>query len=228
MPERDRSLLQVAVIGLDRFGLAAAETLAKHGHEVLGVDRDEEAVHHAKDVVTHAVQAELYDLAVVRELGLDEVDAAIVAIGDDVEANIFSTALLLEAGLPRVVARAGSPLHAMILTRVGAHQVVYPEADSGVAVARGLRAPGITEHIDLAPNIGISRLRAPDASCGHTLDELRLTREDPSFVALVIQRGAETITFPGPDDRIEVGDTLAILAQENKLDELLPPRRRER
>ena len=226
--QRDKHIQQFAVVGLGQFGLAVAECLYGRGHEVLGIDRREEPVQHAKDVLTHAVQAELYDLAVVRELGLDEMDAAIVTIGDDVEANIFSTALLLEAGVRRVVARAGSPLHAMILTRVGAHQVVYPEADSGVAVARGLRAPGITEHIDLAPNIGISRLRAPDAWCGHTLDELRLTREDPSFVALVIQRGAETITFPGPDDRIEVGDTLAILAQENKLDELLPPRRRER
>lgn len=225
MLERDRSIQQFAVIGLGRFGLAVAKTLADRGHEVLGIDRVEEAVQHAKDLVTHAVQAELYDSTIVHELGLPEVDAAIVAIGDDVEANIFSTALLLEAGVPHVIARANSPLHALILERVGAHRIVYPEGESGETVARGLRAPGVTEHIELTPNIGISKLRAPSAWCGHTLDELRLSEADPTFIALVIQRGKQTLSLPDPDEQIQAGDVLAILAQESKLDELLPPRR---
>ncbi len=224
--ERDRSRRQFAVIGLGRFGMAVARTLVERGHEVLGIDRREENVQRAKDIVTYAVQAELADGALVRELGLDEVDAAVVAIGDDLEANIFSTTLLLEAGVPWVVARASSALHALILRRVGAHQVVFPEIDSGGAVARGLRARGVAEHIALAPNIGINKLEVPAHWCGRTLADLRLTDEDPAFIALVIQRGATTIALPAADQRIEPGDTLAILAHENKLDELLPPPRR--
>ena len=224
--DRDKSTQQFAVIGLGRFGRAVAKTLVERGHEVLGIDAREDYVQQSKDILTFAVQAELFDGSLVRELGLDEVDAAIVAVGDNVETNIFSTTLLLEAGVPWVVARATSALHALILKRIGAHQVVYPELDSGSAVARGLRARGVAEHIELTPNIGINKLRAPDTWSGSTLAELRLTDEDPSFIALVIQRGDTTIALPGANQRIEAGDTLVVLSQENKLDELLPPPRR--
>ena len=228
MLEHDKLLQQFAVIGLGRFGLSVAKTLFGRGHEVFGIDHREEAVQGAKDVLTHSVQASLHDVELVRELGLDEMDAVVVAIGDEVEANIFTTTLLLEAGAPHVVARANTALHALILERIGAHQIVYPEQDSGEAVARGLRARDVSEHIELAPNVGISKLRAPDAWCGRSVDELRLSKADPTFIALVIQRGDETFVLPDPGMRIEVGDTPAIFAQESKLDELLPPPRRQR
>ncbi len=220
MYERDRLVQQVAVIGLGRFGLAVGRTLSQWGHEVYGIDCEEEEVEHAKDELTHVVQAELYDVADVKELGLDEVDVAVVAIGADIEASILTTTLLLEAGVRRVMTRATTLLHGIILQRVGAHDVIYPEQASGEMLARRLRAPGITEHIELSSEIGINKLHAPDEWVGHTLDELRLSAADPAFVALVIQRGEETIAAPSPDERIQKGDVLAILCQESKLDEL--------
>lgn len=220
MLERDRSLQQIAIVGLGRFGLTVARSLHARGHEVLGIDASEEAVQQAKDTVTHAVQVALHDAALVRELGLHETDAAVVAIGEDVEANIFCTALLLEAGVPHIVARAGSALHARILERIGAHQVVYPEADSGEAVARGLRARGVSEHIEFSPEIGISKLHAPHAWAGRTLSELQLSDEDPAFIALAVQRGREILTNLRPDERVAEGDVLAILCRESRLDEL--------
>ncbi len=220
MYERDRLVQQVAVIGLGRFGLAVGRTLSQWGHEVYGIDCEEEEVEHAKDELTHVVQAELYDVADVKELGLDEVDVAVVAIGADIEASILTTTLLLEAGVRRVMTRATTLLHGIILQRVGAHDVIYPEQASGEMLARRLRAPGITEHIELSSEIGINKLHAPDEWVGHTLDELRLSAADPAFVALVIQRGEETISAPSPDERIQKGDVLAILCQESKLDEL--------
>jgi trk system potassium uptake protein len=226
--ERDRLSLQIAVIGLGRFGLAAARTLYQWGHEVLGIDCAAEAVQRAKDVVTHVVQADLVDTDLVRELGLHEVDAAIVAIEGNVEASIVSTTLLVDAGVPRVVARAHTPLHGTILERVGAHEVIYPEVASGEAVARRLRAPGIAEYLELGPDIGIGKLRAPESWVGRTLDELRLSLADPAFVALAIQRGDETLIEPAPDERVRAGDTLAVLVRESKLDELLLPLRRRR
>src|SRR5439155_9897601 len=103
------------------------------------------------------------------------------------------------------------------------------EAASGEAVARSLRAPGVTEHIDLGPDIGICKLRAPGTWVGKSLAELELSVDDPSFVALVVQRGEETLAAPRADERIHEGDVLAILVQESKLDELgLPLHSRRR
>ena len=217
--ERDRSLRQVAVIGLGRFGLAVAKTLAERGHEVFGIDCEEEAVQRAKDLVTHAVQVELYDPALVRELGLDEVDVAVVAIGADLEASILMTAVLVEAGARYVVARANSPLHGMILERVGAHRVIYPEAATGEALANSLRAPGITAYLELGPDMGIATLGAPAAWVGRSLAEIHRSGQYP-LVVLVIQRGEETLAEPALDERIQEGDVLVILVPESKLDDL--------
>ena len=219
MFERDTALRQVAVIGLRRFGLTVARIMAERGHEVLGIDRDEEAVQQAKDVVTHAIQAEIADESLVQELGLGEVDVAVVAIGDDVEASIVVTVLLVEAGVPLVAARANSRLHGMILERVGADRVIYPEHESGVALAQSLRANNLTAYIELGPDIGISRLTVPSAWVGHSLASLRLERHLP-FVVLVIQRGDETIAEPSPDEVLRAGDVLVLLCQESKLDEI--------
>lgn len=220
MHERDRLVQQIAVIGLGRFGLAVGRTLAGWGHEVYGIDCKEEEVQHARDLLTHVGQAELYDVTDVKELGLDEVDVAVVAIGADIEASILTTTLLLEAGVRRVITRATTRLHGIILQRVGAHDVIYPEEVSGEMLARSLRAPGITEHIELSGEIGVNKLHAPAAWVGRTLAELRLDAHDPAFVALVIQRGEEIIATPSPEERLQSGDVLVVLCQESKLDEL--------
>jgi trk system potassium uptake protein TrkA len=227
MFERDSLLKQVAVIGLGRFGLTVARIMAGHGHEVLGIDRTEAAVQEARDVVTHALQAELTDEALVQELGLGEVDVAVVAIGDDTEASIFVTALLAEAGVPLIAVRANSRLHGLILKRVGADRIIYPEQESGHALAQSLRANNLTGYLELGPDIGISRMTTPSAWIGHTLADLRLD-QDPPFVVLIIQRGAETIAEPAPDERLQGGDILIVLCQESKLDEIPcdQPRRR--
>ncbi len=177
--------------------------------------------------MTHVLQAELYDVADVKEFGLDEADVAVVAIGADIEASILTTTLLLEAGVRRVITRATTWLNGTILQRVGAHDVICPEESSGEMLARSLRAPGITEHIELSSQIGINKLLAPDEWVGHTLDVLRLSAADPAFIALAIQRGDETIAAPAPEERIQDGDVLAVLCQESMLDEFpLVARRR--
>lgn len=219
MFERDSSLKQVAVIGLGRFGLTVARIMAARGHEVLGVDRDEEAVQEARDLVTHAIQAELNDEALVRELGLGEVDIAVVAIGDDTEASIFVTALLAEAGVPLIAVRANSRLHGLILKRVGADRIMYPEQQSGEALAQSLRANNLTGYLELGQDIGISRLETPAAWVGRTLAELQREQDSP-FVILVIQRGTETIAEPAAEERLQAGDRLVILCQESKLDDI--------
>lgn len=224
MPERDKVAQQVAIVGLGRFGTSVAWNLYERGHEVFGIDCEEEAVQRARDVVTHGVQVELYDAVLVRELGLHEYDAAVVAIGADIEASIMTTAVLLEAGVRHVVARATSPLHGMILRRIGAHQVIYPEAAIGEAVAHSLRAPGVSAYTELGPDIGIGVLAAPEAWAGRCLAELRLP-ERGYCVVLAIHRGNETLTKLTADAVVQHGDVLAILTQESKLDELpLGPR----
>jgi trk system potassium uptake protein len=116
----------VLVIGLGRFGTALAETLSVHGHEVLGVDLDPELVQRAVDRLTHVVQADATNLAAMRQLGASDFQHAVVAIGDQIEASILSTAVLVDLGVPDIWAKAITAAHGKILQRVGAHHVVLP------------------------------------------------------------------------------------------------------
>ena len=211
---------RVAIIGLGRFGLAAAETLIESGHEVIGIDRSEGVVQDARDALPLVVQAQLREAGLVRELGLHEVDVAVVAIGDDTEASIFITALLVEAGVRYVVARAHTELHGLILERVGAHRVVYPENEAGEALARTLHLPIASQYLSLAPGVGITEVRASESYAGRTVAELhRLTGE--RVVILVIQRRGKTLAPCRAEERIEAGDVLAILSDPAGLDALL-------
>jgi trk system potassium uptake protein TrkA len=210
---------RVAIIGLGRFGLAVAAVLIESGHDVIGIDRSESVVQEARDALPLVVQAQLHEAGLVRELGLHEVDAAVVAIGDDTEANIFITALLVEAGVRHVVARAHTPLHGLILERVGAHRVVYPESEAGEAVARTLHAPLTSQHLSLTPKIGITELHVSVSYVGRSVAELqRLSGE--RLVVLVIQRGGNTLARPRSEERIETGDVLAVLSDQRGLDAL--------
>lgn len=219
MFERDTAPRRFAVIGLGRFGMEVVRTLAARGHEVLAIDRLEAPVQHAKEIATHALQAEIVDAELLREVGLDEFDVAVVAIGDDVEASIFVTTLLVEEGIPQVAARANSRLHGLILARVGATRVVYPEQESAAALAQHLRAPNITDYFALGGGIGVARLTAPRAWFGRTTDDLRRARPNPSVI-LAIQRGAETLAEPDRHEIIRDGDTLVLLCPDDKLDDI--------
>lgn len=219
MFERDAAPRRFAVIGLGRFGMEVVQTLAGRGHEVLAIDRLEGPVQHAKEFASHALQAEIVDSELVQEVGLDEVDVAVVAIGDDVEASIFVTTVLVEAGIAQIAARANSHLHGLILTRVGATRVIYPEQESATALAQGLRAPNVTDYFALGGGIGVARVQAPRAWFGRTTDELRRARPNPSVI-LAIQRGDETLAEPGLSEPIREGDILVLLCPDNKIDDI--------
>ncbi len=228
MFERDSAPRRFAVIGLGRFGMEVVQTLAGRGHEVLAIDRLEGPVQQAKEVATHALQVEVIDEELVREIGLDEVDVAVVAIGDDVEASIFVTTLLVEAGVPQVSARANSRLHGLILARVGATRVIYPEQESAAALAQHLRAPNVTDYFALGAGIGVMRLTAPRAWFGRTTEELRRTKPNPSVI-LAMQRGEDTLAEPMSNEPIREGDILVLLCPNDQIDEIPcdhPPRNR--
>ena len=138
----------VLVIGLGRFGAAAARELMRLGHEVLAVDSNESIVNEIAPEVTHAVQLDAADEGALRAIGAAEFDHAIVAISSGVEASIFATMALKKLGVGNVVAKAGSELHGAILERVGADRVVFAEREMGERVAHsfavraGHRLPG--------------------------------------------------------------------------------------
>ena len=116
----------ILLIGLGRFGSYMAQKLQLLGHDVLAVDKNEERVNAVLPYVTDAQIGDVADEAFMRTLGARNFDLCVVAIGDDFESSLEATALLKDNGAPFVLSRAATDLHARLLLRNGADQIIYP------------------------------------------------------------------------------------------------------
>ena len=201
---------QFAVIGLGRFGTSVASTLQALGHEVLAIDSDEERVQKLSDEVTHVVQADTTDENSLNALGLRNFDAVVVAIGADVQANVTTTLLLKEMGIPFIIAKARNALHGKILAKIGADRVIYPERDMGQRVAHSLVSTNVLDYIELSPSLSLVEVTAPGIFVGRTLAQADL-RARYGVNVVAIKRYEDLIVPPQPDELIHECDVLIVI-----------------
>ena len=210
---------QFVVVGLGRFGSSLAETLAENDFDVLAIDTDEERVQNLANVVTHAVEADATDEEALKTLGVRNFDVAVVSIGDNIHANILSTLILKELGVPYVVVKAQDSLHGKVLTKVGADRVVYPERDMGVRIAHNLISSNVLDYIEFAEDYSIVEIMATPNMVGKTLADLDL-RTKFGVNVMAIKRGENLNVTPGASDRVLEGDILVVMGQNENLDDL--------
>ena len=210
--------MNIAVIGLGRFGSNLATSLSELGHEVLAIDSDERAVQQIAESVTHAVQADGTDEATLVELGITEYDLAFVAFGD-IEGSILMTTLLKQLGLKRVHAKARNSLHREILERVGADQVVFPEREMAIRVAHNLAAPNVVDYFELLADYGIGEVKVPEGFVGQTLTSVNLA-DRLNVSILVIKRGSELLITPDLTETLRTGDVLVVIGRDSAIAEL--------
>ena len=205
----------VLVIGLGRFGTAAARELMAIGHDVLAVDRDEALVNEIAQDVTSAVQADASDTEVLEGLGAADFDHAIVAISGDAQSSIFATMALRNLGVGNVVAKAGTSLHGAILERVGATRVVYPELEMGSRVAHSFASRHVIDYLDIAPGFGIVRFSVPPGWSGRSVGDLDLPGRGLTVVA--IRQGDRLTVSPDAETSVTAGDELVIVGADDRL-----------
>jgi trk system potassium uptake protein TrkA len=199
---------EVIVIGLGRFGSSLAHTLVDLGYEVLGVDFDEQRVQDHAGTITHVVQADTTSERALRQIGAADAVTAVVCIGTDVESSVLTTTALVDLGVKNIWAKAITEPHGRILQRVGAHHVVFPEAEMGSRVAH-LVTGQMLEYIALDDNFVIAELIAPEELSGVPLGESNLRARYKVTVVCVKQgRGqftyADRETVLGPSDLIVI------------------------
>ncbi len=211
---------QFLVVGLGRLGIAMVNTLDSLGHEVLAVDAKEDLIQDLADDLpnVHLVAADATDEDVLRGLNVDHFDAAAVVIGENhVEAGILTTANLKELGVPMIVARASTKLHAKVLERVGAHRVIQPEREMGEQVARVLASPAVLDYVDLGEDEALIEAHVPQEWAGKSLAELSLSRSfGLTIVAHKPQGGAGSL--PTGDTVLKEGDLIVVGGSKKTLD----------
>jgi len=208
---------QFAVIGLGRFGSSLAKELIDLGHEVLGVDKDEEVVDAMNGKLTHVVVADATDVDTLRSLGIRNFDCGVVAIGDDIQTSVLATIQLKELGVKKVVAKAITELHGRVLERIGVDRVIFPERDMGIRVAHQLVSPNLLDYIELSKDYSIAELTVPSCLDGVSLKELSpRSRFGCSIVAINKKEGV--IVVPTAEQVLSEKDIMVIIGTNEQID----------
>ena len=207
------------VIGLGRFGREMAEKLYACGEEVLAVDTDETLVDRIADKVTRAVAADAKDQEILRRLGAENFDRAVVAIGSDIAASALITMNLKALQVPYIICKAQDDIHRQILERLGADRVVIPEREMADKLSLGLASAGIMEYIELSDEYGIAEVSPESSWVGKTIRALELrTRYGINVIALR-QQGQLTIP-PDIEAPLTHEDILVILGSYDAINSL--------
>lgn len=207
-----RNTEPVAVIGLGRFGRALAEELAHLGTEVLAIDPNPVLVQQMAGRLERVVTADPTDPEALEELGLDEFHNAVVAIGGEQTPSILATSLLADLGVPNIWAKAMSKLHARILARVGAHHVIFPEAEMGVRVAH-LISGRMLDYVEIDSGWVLAKAHPPQYLVGTPLGETGLRASQHVTIVSVRKEGADEFTHADADTVLSYGDDILIVGR---------------
>ena len=210
----------VLLIGLGRFGRRMARKLRELDHEVLAIDRNEQRVNEALEFVTSAQIADATSETFIRSVGVSNFALCVVAVGDDFQSSLETTALLKEHGARFVLSRASREVHAKFLLRNGADDVVYPERQMADWAAMRYSSDHIFDYISLSPDYSIYEIATPREWEGKTVMELAV-RQRYRLNVLGVKKGKDLQPMPGPSHRFQAGESVLVLGHDKDVQSLL-------
>ncbi|OXR48397.1 MULTISPECIES: TrkA family potassium uptake protein [unclassified Pusillimonas] len=214
-------MAQFAVIGLGRFGSAASLELMKLGHSVLGVDTSDKLVNKYADQLTHAVIADVTDRRAIEELGLDNYDVVLVAIGADLEASLLCVVHLKSAGVQKTWVKATSRAHHTILSKLGVDRIIHPEEEMGIRVAQALSYPMVTDYISLGNGQFVVEIDVGERLDGTNVRQF-LDESQEDIHILLVKRKADIHVHPDDTFELHTKDVLVIAGQLDALKTIAP------
>ena len=205
-----------AVFGLGRYGRAVARELVENGREVIAVDVDQKIVNDVAAYLPVCKCADVTDAEVISRLGIGGIDTVIVCMAGSLEAGVMAVTLCKEAGVKTVIAKCANEMQQKILLRVGADQVVFPENESGIRLAKNLLSSGFIDMISLSKDVSMVEIDVKSDWVGKNLIELNL-RKKYGFNIVAIKKGDKVNVSINPEQVIDSETTLIVIANTAKL-----------
>ena len=171
------------------------------------------------DIVTYAVRADVCDSEMIETLGISNFDGAIVAIGENLEASVMITILVKELGIPFVLAKAQTDIHAKVLKKVGADTVVFPEKETGIRIAHNLMMGNLFNAIELSSTTSMMEIDVPESWDGQSITELNL-RAKYKVNVIGIKHKSELNINPDPEEQLSKDDILIVIGKNDTLNKL--------
>lgn len=209
--------MQFCVIGLGKFGRSVANELYKLGNQVVGMDIDEKKVEQCSHFLHTSMILDATDKATLEELNIQDFDAVLVSIGEDLESNLICTINLMKLNAKEIWAKAKNSAHYTILQNLGIKHIVRPEKDMGILVGQAMNCPMVNHFIPLDSNLFLIHLIIASNA---NIKLKNLQERYTSVQVIAIQRGEELITQLPEDTEIYPLDRLLIIGELHKLREL--------
>ena len=210
--------MKFCIIGIGRFGLQLAKSLTQNGMDVLAIDKDEDRIELIKNHVTQAIVMNMVDEESLKTMGIEEMNAVIIAIGRNFAHSVLLTRILKRnLGIERVIVRSTGDMQRDILELVGADQVILPEQEAAILLADNLSS-SFMDIIHVSPTFSIVAILAPDEFVDKTLEELAFYNTY-NINCIAIKRNEETI-IPTPETIIHDHDILYFAGNNNNVKKL--------
>ena len=208
-----------AVFGLGRYGKAVAEELVKNGAEVLAVDKNEVLVNNVVETIPFCRCADVTDAAVIKQLGISNMDVVVISMAHNLEASVIATILCKEAGVETVIVKCMDETQRKVLSRIGADKVVLPESESGTRLGKNLLSSGFVDVIELSEDVSLVEIPVHSDWIGKSLIELDL-RKKYSINVVAIKQETEVFTDVDPAKPLDKEMTLIVITNKKKLSKL--------
>ena len=203
------------IVGIGRFGFALSQELATSGAELIVLDRDENKVREMREITENAYVVRSLDKKSLEETGIQNCDVAVVCISEQMDTSILTTLNLVALGIPKVIAKAASAEHGIILAKLGA-EVVYPERDMAIRLASRLETARDLDIIQLSEKINITKMQAPDQFVGKTVAAANL-RGRFGLNIIAIEHDGLVIDSIHPDYVFRKADSLFLVGRKDGL-----------
>ena len=208
-----------AVFGLGRYGTAVARELVNNSMDVVAVDIDQRIVNDAAAFLPICKCADVTDPEVISRLGISDFDVVIICMADSLEATVMAITLCKEAGVKKVIAKCATEMQKIIFKRVGADEVVFPEDESGVRLAKNLLSSGFIDMISLSDGVSLVEINVKTEWVGKNLIELNL-RKKYGLNIVAVKRDDNVNVNVDPEQTLDAKTTLIVIADTSKLNKL--------
>ena len=221
--------MKYIVIGLGSFGATLATTLTDLGHEVIGVDIDENQVEAIKDKITHAITLNATNEQSLKTLPLDSADTVIIGIGKDAGSSIMATALLKKLEVKEILCRAVSDIHQTVLETMGVEKIIHPERETAERLAMTLELDHVLEAFSLTNEFKIAEVEVPRECIGQTIEALQLPQRY-NLLILTLKRNVrkknllgvwkplkEVVGVIKPGEMVREGDVMVVFGAKKDI-----------
>ena len=211
----------ILVIGIGRFGQHLCENLAKHDNQIMAVDISEEKL---EPVLPYVVSAKIGDCtneAVLKSLGIGNFDICFICIGNNFQNSLEVTSLIKEIGAKYVVSKANRNIHARLLLKNGADEVVYPDRDVAEKVAVRYSANNQFDYTELEDGISIYEIKPLPPRVGKSIKDSDIRRLYGISVIAVKNPDGHMRFMPGADHVIAGDNHLMVIGKQEDAEKIV-------